>query len=186
MIESKKLDWNGELIPLTYQDIEHIVIHHTASNSTFEEIHRYHKSKGWVGIGYNFFIEKDGTIKEGRGLNVGAGATGYNFNSLHICFNGNFENEEPTKEQIKSGKWLINHLLSFCNAKVLGHKDVANTLCPGKRFPLKEFKEMRKMTKEEQIKLIQEKAGIDDNSIQYLEFYRYGKELIEKLANAMI
>lgn len=42
-----------------------------------------------------------------------------------------------------------------------------------------------KMTKEEQIKLIQEKAGLDDNTMQYLQFYRFGDALIEKLANAM-
>ena len=32
---------------------------------------------------------------------------------------------------------------------------------------------------------IQEKAGLDDNTMQYLQFYRYGDALIEKLANAM-
>ena len=43
----------------------------------------------------------------------------------------------------------------------------------------------KKMTKEEQIKLIQEKAGLDDNTMKYLQFYRYGDALIEKLANSM-
>lgn len=41
------------------------------------------------------------------------------------------------------------------------------------------------MNKEEQIKLIQEKVGLDDNTMQYLQFYRFGDALIEKLANAL-
>lgn len=45
--------------------------------------------------------------------------------------------------------------------------------------------EDKPMTKEEQIELIKEKAGLDDNTVQYLQFYRYGDALIEKLANAM-
>lgn len=45
--------------------------------------------------------------------------------------------------------------------------------------------EVKEMTKEEQIKLIKEKAGLEDNTIQFLDSYRWGDQLIEKLANAM-
>jgi len=38
---------------------------------------------------------------------------------------------------------------------------------------------------EEARKSVQEKAGLDDNTMKYLESYRYGKELILKLAAAM-
>lgn len=43
----------------------------------------------------------------------------------------------------------------------------------------------KELTKEEYKQIIKDKAGIDDNSIQYLDFYRYGNDLIRKLANAM-
>lgn len=43
----------------------------------------------------------------------------------------------------------------------------------------------KELTKEEQKQLIKDKAGIDDNSIQYLDFYRYNNDLIRKLADAM-
>ena len=190
-MEIKKLDlkWTGVLQPLFINSIKHIILHHTAHPTwNVMDVHNYHqRSNNWIGIGYNFFIEKDGTIYEGRGLNIGAGATGYNMNSLHICFAGNFESQIPTDEQIKAGKWLVRYLLSLCpfGVDVMGHKNIGRTACPGKNFPLKEFKEMRRMTKEEQIKHIQEKAGLDDNTMQYLQFYRYGDALIEKLANAM-
>lgn len=43
----------------------------------------------------------------------------------------------------------------------------------------------KELTKDDYKQIIQSKAGLDDNSIQYLEFYRYGNDLIRKLANAM-
>ena len=41
------------------------------------------------------------------------------------------------------------------------------------------------MTREDYEKIIKDKSGIDDNSIKYLELYRYGDDLIRKLAEAM-
>lgn len=41
------------------------------------------------------------------------------------------------------------------------------------------------LTKEEQKELIKNKAGLDDNTIQYLDMYRYNNDLIRKLAKAM-
>lgn len=41
------------------------------------------------------------------------------------------------------------------------------------------------MTVQEAEKIIQEKAGLDDNTMQYLRFYRYGDALLLKLAGAM-
>ena len=43
----------------------------------------------------------------------------------------------------------------------------------------------KELTKDDYKQIIKTKAGIDDNSIQYLDFYRYGNDLIRKLANAM-
>lgn len=45
--------------------------------------------------------------------------------------------------------------------------------------------EVKKMTFDEAKKLVQDKAGIDNNSMQYLEFYKYGEDLIKKLAVPM-
>lgn len=43
----------------------------------------------------------------------------------------------------------------------------------------------KELTKEEYKQIIKDKAGIDDNSIMYLDMYRYNNDLIRKLANAM-
>lgn len=157
VINKPQLTWAGKLRTLYLTSIENIMIHHTA-HPTWDiyETHRYHqKINGWAGIGYNFFINTDGTIFEGRGFNVGAGASGgYNYNSLHICFAGNFENTKPTEAQIQSGKELIQFLLNLIPQKlnILGHKDVGDTLCPGKYFPLEEFKLMKKDMEEEEMR----------------------------------
>lgn len=48
-----------------------------------------------------------------------------------------------------------------------------------------EFLGVIDMTVQEAEKLVQEKAGLDDNTMQYLKFYRYGEALLLKLAEAM-
>ena len=44
---------------------------------------------------------------------------------------------------------------------------------------------VKEMTVQEAEKMLQEKAGLDDNTMQYLRFYRYGESLIIKLADAI-
>ncbi len=142
------LKFNRKLQPLQLTNINYIMLHHTAHPTwNILDVHNYHKnSNKWIGIGYNFFIEQDGTVYEARGFNVGAGATGYNKNSIHICFAGNFENNKPTDIQIKNGKKLVKYILSVLNnneIQIIGHKDIGNTVCPGRYFPLQEFKNIK-------------------------------------------
>lgn len=166
------LKWNGNLQTLYLTSVKYIVLHHTAHPTWgLKDVHNYHqKSNGWIGIGYNYFIEKDGTIYEARGLHVGAGATGYNRNSLHICFAGNFETQTPTDAQINAGKWLVDYLLNIVpyGVKVIGHKDLGNTSCPGKNFPLAEFKKMKREEKEMRYNKIEEMPEYAKVTIQKL------------------
>ena len=37
------------------------------------KLESWHINKGWVAIGYNYWIGFDGKVYEGRGLNKGAG-----------------------------------------------------------------------------------------------------------------
>lgn len=46
--------------------------------------------------------------------------------------------------------------------------------------------EVKEMTFDIAKKTIQDKAGLDNNSMQYLEFYKYGEDLIKKLAVPMV
>ena len=91
---------------------------------------------------YNYYIDKSGLIYKGRpDLAQGAHALGKNKVSLGICLEGNFEEEYPTKEQIESLEELSIFLcLKYDIKGILGHKEVRETLCPGKNFPLDEIR----------------------------------------------
>ena len=48
--------------------IEGIVLHHSGVLvlQSVEAIHLYHKNKGWAGIGYHYYVRKDGSVYKGR------------------------------------------------------------------------------------------------------------------------
>lgn len=120
----------------------YIILHHAGvTSATPESIHNYHKSLGWCGIGYNYYIRKDGTIYNGRPIDcIGAHTVGYNNKSVGICFEGNFETETMSAAQKAAGKQLIKYVKSFYpNAVLKKHKDLDATACPGKNFPYAEI-----------------------------------------------
>ncbi len=120
-----------------------IVYHHTVDiNLTPEQIDEMHKKRGWAGIGYHFYIRKDGRIYRGRPENaIGAHAPGVNDRAFGIASEGNFNNEQITLKQKNSIIALSKYLMEKYNIKDLKrHKDVRNTDCPGKNFPFEEIK----------------------------------------------
>ena len=120
--------------------LEYIVIHHTAStrDMTVQEIHQLHLNQGenWKGIGYHFYIDKQGVIWRGRPEEMsGSHALDYNSVSIGICLSGNFEIEQPTDNQLKSLSELLQHLKQkYGNVQVVGHRDLNATACPGKNL----------------------------------------------------
>ncbi|PEA53649.1 N-acetylmuramoyl-L-alanine amidase [Bacillus pseudomycoides] len=140
-IQKAFVSFRDPLQPL--QDVTHIIIHHTAEDGwDVYKTHEFHQnSRGWSGIGYNYFIEENGTIYEGRGLHIGAHAKGYNTNSIGICISGNFDVYDPTPLQTISLQWLCKQFMyqfSLDSKKVLGHRelDVVTKTCPGTRFSM--------------------------------------------------
>ena len=113
-----------------------IVLHHAASNGSVEQIHNGHKSRGYAGIGYHFYVRKDGKIYRGRPEEwVGAHAEGYN-NMLGICAEGNFQNDTMGAAQRNSIVELICYLFGkYGKLKIYGHRDLMGTACPGKNYP---------------------------------------------------
>lgn len=136
-INEIEYEWGYDL---EYDNVpSEIVYHHSvSSNKTPENIHEYHKSKDWSGIGYHYYIRKDGTIYSGRPeKSQGAHAKGENKKSIGICLEGNFEEEELTTEQSQSLYELSIYItLKYDIYKIVGHRDVGQTLCPGKNFPV--------------------------------------------------
>lgn len=134
-INETDFDWNGPLHPRYYTD--YIVLHHEAGEGTVEAIHNYHKSLGWTGIAYHFYVRRDGSIYRGRPLEMmGGHCKGYNDCSVGICAEGNFENEIMSDAQKNALRALVNELrLTYPDAKIVKHKDLTPTACPGKNYP---------------------------------------------------
>ncbi|MBO5432448.1 MAG: N-acetylmuramoyl-L-alanine amidase [Clostridia bacterium] len=143
----------GEMTKRKETDL--LVLHHqgTTVRQTVEQIHNYHKNtNGWAGIGYHFYVRTNGEIIEGRPIEyVGAHAYGFNNNSIGICFEGNFEVEEMSNAQKEAGKWLVAYIKGiYPIEKVVGHRDLMATACPGKNFP---FDEIANATEKPPIKM---------------------------------
>jgi len=120
----------------------HCIIHHaTASGETVEQIHAYHQSEGWAGIGYHFYIRKDGTIYRGRPIDVtGAHTFNMNYCSIGVCFEGNFMFDDMGAEQIAAGQWLMAYIRSMYPNIIFGrHSDFNATECCGTNLPFDEI-----------------------------------------------
>lgn len=128
-----------------------IVLHHSAhSNCNIFDINRWHKERGWSGIGYHFFLTKDGIIYRGRPENaVGVHCKGYNTNTLGVCVQGNYMSETTTLLQEES---IINLCIYLCkkyNINIIkAHKESVSTECPGVYF---QFKKIRKKSLEKML-----------------------------------
>ena len=126
----------------TRKSTERIILHHAAAqNCSAEDIHRWHLNNGWSGAGYHFLVRRDGKVYRLRPEDkVGAHAYGSNYNSIGICFEGNYMEEDMQTEQVKAGKELVAYLKNkYGISTVQKHKDVCSTNCPGDKFPFDEI-----------------------------------------------
>ena len=135
------LKWSGN-IRRDNGLIEEIILHHRAGNGDVESIDAYHKKLGWEGIGYHYYIRKNGDIYSGRPeLMAGAHTKGHNIGTLGICFEGNFDIESMNPIQADAGIDLILSLMKKYPTieKVSKHNDYNSTACPGKYFPFQDI-----------------------------------------------
>jgi len=150
----RKIDINN----LSEQRWKHIILHHsgtpTGSGKIFDYYHRRVRRME-NGLAYHFVIGNgsesgDGQIevserwrRQIQGGHVRSEV--YNQNSIGICLVGDFQRSRPTKHQIKSVISLVDHLKNGLLAKrpdLLLHRDVQETLCPGKYFPEREIQRL--------------------------------------------
>ncbi len=89
---------------------EYIIVHTAAYNATRDQVNRQHINEGIKGtkgikaIGYNLYIERDGTLVVGRGKDArGAHTKNYNNKGLGIAYSG--------CEKI-NGTWISNQKLT--------------------------------------------------------------------------
>jgi len=122
---------------------KYLIIHHTGgtdknpltdtSKHTAKDIERWHLSKGWEGLGYQYVAHKDGKVWKGRPeFYHGAHCSKYNKKSIGICMSGNFDLTLPTAKQEASMKILIKDIQTrYPNIIIKYHRDFARKSCPG-------------------------------------------------------
>ena len=123
------------------REITRAIIHCSATNPKQDfdasDIDRWHKARGWSGIGYHYVIKLDGTLERGRDINkTGAHAFGYNKKSIGICYIGGVDIEgnpadTRTDEQKRTLKILIGMINGrFPKATIHGHSEFSKKVCP--------------------------------------------------------
>lgn len=96
-------------------------------------------TKHWIDVPYHFMIDLDGNIYEGRDIAF-AGDTNTEYDPAgHALIEvvGNFEEVEPSPSQLDAlvtlMAWLAQRYSVPLEA-IRGHRDYANTLCPGRNL----------------------------------------------------
>lgn len=140
MLHQTNFTFNEELVPREVGTTRYIILHHSEVRSphTATDIHLWHQNKGWAGIGYHYFIAKDGEIYEGRPRHtVGAHTCGHNYDSIGVCFEGDFNKEQLSEKQETAAVKLLSLLsIAYPDAQLCCHSDFNNAKqCPGENFP---------------------------------------------------
>ena len=125
------------------QNIDAIVIHCTASRAGQDlraaDIDKMHQERGFAMIGYNYVVDLDGTVEDGRPLSrdgahcntAGLSGTSYNKHSIGIVYVGGLdENGKPadtrTPEQKRALADLVYRLINeYPIVEVIGHRDAS-------------------------------------------------------------
>ncbi len=147
-------DWGASKCPPRsapdYGEVRAAYVHHTVNPNDYtrEEapavvlaICRYHRnSNGWSDVGYNFLVDRFGTIYEGRagGIDqpvIGAQAQGYNAQSTGIANLGTFTSVEQTPEALNAMAALIRWKLPIEGAPTAGTTTMSSAGGSTNRFP---------------------------------------------------
>jgi len=119
------------------REIKRIIVHHTATpqTTTVESIRGYHmNSLGWRDIGYHYLIAQD-MIRLGRPVHIqGAHCSGNNEDSIGVAVIGDYR---YGKDDFDSGTLAIlleDLCRQYPGVRIFGHKELANTLCPGEQI----------------------------------------------------
>ena len=122
--------------------INKIIVHCTATpegkDYHVKDVDKWHKAQGWKCIGYHYLITLDGTIEKGRPENeVGAHCTGYNKNSIGICYVGGLAKDGKTAKDTRTEaqkkallELIVALVIKYPNATIYGHNEFAAKACP--------------------------------------------------------
>lgn len=155
-------EWNcpqGE-IARGYTNVTHLIVHHSAGTNTANDwgaivlaiwnLHVF--TNGWADVGYNWLIDPNGKLYEGRGGGdnvTGAHFCGTNSGTMGVCMLGTYTSSQITaaakNKLIEVLAWkacqrtIAPTELSYHNSSqkfiyhVSGHRDGCSTECPGEQ-----------------------------------------------------
>jgi hypothetical protein len=142
-----RAEWNAlEARPYRAQTPKRFTIHHSAVSFDRDRDAAQHianiqrwgmgEARNWADIPYHFIIAPDGLIYEGRDPRIeGESNTSYDTSGhLQINLLGNFDEQDPTAEQIESLVQLIawaHTEFDIPTDTIRAHRDFAATACPG-------------------------------------------------------
>ena len=139
---------------INMRKINEIIVHCTATadgkNFKAADIDRWHKAKGWNGIGYHHVVDLDGTVEPGRPENeAGAHCLKHNTNSIGVVYVGGLASDGKTPKDTRTQKQkaalvkLLTELKHrYPNATIHGHRDFAAKACPS-FDATKEYKDIK-------------------------------------------
>lgn len=134
-----------EILPTSFSKpkrwIRKVFIHCSASDTDHigyqgvnlaHTINRWHKERGWNGIGYHYVIDKQGILVTGRDIGlIPAAQAGHNKFSIAICVHG-LDINKFTEEQFDTLRKLCYTINKAYGKKLefKGHCEVSSKLCP--------------------------------------------------------
>ena len=125
----------GYVLKKSRRLITDLVIHCTATpegrDLTVEDIRRMHKANGWSDIGYSYVVYLDGSIHNGRDVDlIGAHVAGHNAHSIGIVYVGGLtkDGKKAKDTRTPAQKAALVKLLTelrelYPHAKISGHRD---------------------------------------------------------------
>jgi N-acetylmuramoyl-L-alanine amidase len=123
-----------------------LTVHYTATyedqDVDIADIDRWHRNQGYAGVGYHRYVKRSGLVQFGRSLSrTGAHVKNQNTKNLGICYEGGLkratgkdvgDDTRTPAQKVELEKMIREFLNQFPTIKrVVGHKDLAKTQCPG-------------------------------------------------------
>ena len=120
--------------------IHYLIIHCSATRAdrdfSVEQLEAAHRARGFRGIGYHYYVRRDGTVVNTRPIaRIGAHCKGYNAHSIGICYEGGLDAEghpadTRTPEQRRALHQLVWQLWDIVgrNVRLCGHRDLSPDL----------------------------------------------------------
>ena len=123
-----------------------IVIHCSAvrpdQTSSAKDIEKWHKDRGFNGIGYHYVVRRNGEIEPGRpesviGAHCHVKGQNHNKHSIGVCYEGGYDiRGQPADTRTEAQKAAMRQLLEdlhrrYPRALIVGHHDLDPTKdCP--------------------------------------------------------